>query len=247
MSRSLKAALILVLAGALFACSSSSSSEDTKTTAARLCAEKCERVAGCDPALPTASCEAPCLEEQTKLFPRLREDVVEGLRQCIGARECPRVLAHNFVDACIEEAAAGHPPSGVAHAFCEAWSTWARACGAEIDPPSCIRGSKRFRDEALVNGKTCFAKACDQAMACLKESLGDLSPFEERVEAPPFDIPSSGLPSTGTPDCKPSYICSIERDHCKCLNGPVNQSCCHPGYDCSTPGAPSCDALCRSC
>jgi hypothetical protein len=87
--------------------------------AASFCGSLCTRQESCDTSIDVQTCRNTCTNGFAAVFPRLRQDVVGLIVECIDAKDCKTVLDGSLVGTRAAAAVASVAPSEQATAFCD--------------------------------------------------------------------------------------------------------------------------------
>lgn len=138
------------------------------------CTSLCDRQQACDSGLDHQTCKNDCTNTNAAIFPKLREDVVNLMVECFGAKDCKTVLAGEVVNACASEAVASVAPSSAATDFCDAHADAKKKCGSTASKATCLNDAKLYDDEAIAQAKNCTGRTCTEIDSCVTAALGKI-------------------------------------------------------------------------
>ena len=123
--------------------------QGSTSSAVSFCDGYCARVNSCDTTRDEQTCSDACANENAATFPKLRQDVVSLISQCIDEKDCKTILSSNVLSTCADEAAAAVAPTQLAVDFCDSYGAASAKCGSHADKAACLTRAKLYNDSAL--------------------------------------------------------------------------------------------------
>jgi hypothetical protein len=151
---------------------SDSSGTIPASDASSFCAALCDREESCDKTLDRQTCVNACTNKNAALFPRLRQDVVSNILECVGEKDCKTVLDGGLIGTCATEAVARVAPTDAAVGYCSALSSAMQKCGTTQTKAQCLESAKLYSDDAIAEARNCAARKCSDISACVAAVFG---------------------------------------------------------------------------
>src|SRR5688572_16043268 len=110
----------------------------------QLCDDFCGKLNTCDNTNDSDTCGNLCKNSLASTLPKLREEIVSSISQCLQEKDCNTVLNKDPIATCAAEAVASAAPSADATAFCDALYKARTKCGDTSNKAACLSNSKLF-------------------------------------------------------------------------------------------------------